>query len=40
MVESFEDTDKMQDMLDKMQNFAVPSRCKISVYDLTSIHEK
>ena len=40
MVESFEDTDKMQDMFDKMQNTTIKSRCKISIYDLASRYEK
>ena len=40
VVESFKDTDKMRDMLDKMQNTTVPSRCQISMYDLASRDEK
>ena len=32
MVEFVEDTDKMQDIVDKMQNTTFPSRCKTEVY--------
>ena len=40
MVESFEDTDKMQDIVDKIQKPTVPSRCKRSIYyDLVSEDE-
>ena len=40
MVESVEDTDKMQENVDKMQLPTVPSKCNISLYyDLVSEDE-
>ena len=39
MIESIEDTDKMQDIVDKFQKTTVSSRCKISIYNLASRNE-
>ena len=39
MIESIEDTDEMQDIVDKIQKTTVSSRCKISIYNLASRNE-